>query len=77
MQCESGFFGKVEVLDRFLLPEDIFYTPQKGTRQKKKKKRKKKKMKELQSFDSVIIIFISISIVIIILWPPRHQNSSS
>ena len=48
MQCESGFFGKVEVL---LLPEDTFYTPQKGTRQKKKKKAKKKKMKELQSFD--------------------------
>jgi hypothetical protein len=43
MQCESGFFGKVEVLDRFLLPEDFFYTPQKGARQKKKKKRKKEK----------------------------------
>jgi hypothetical protein len=41
MQCESGFFGKVEVLDRFLLPEDIFYTPQKGTRQKKKSKKEK------------------------------------
>jgi len=43
MQCESGFYGKVEVLDRFFLPEDFFYTPQKGTRQKKKKKRKKEK----------------------------------